>query len=151
MEALRPITKPECRTAPSVSPPSCETTRCGTRKPRVDARSRRTQRKELSRRETRADPPRERDLMAPAKKSGTRASARVRKPPPVDDFVYDDESCRQLAGRRGSEAYSPPVGWSKIALSLASIERAERRQWRQYCLTQRQRAQHDERQLAQEQ
>ena len=92
MEALSPITKPKCRTAPSVSPPSCETTRCGTRKPRVDARSRRTQRKELSRRETRADPTRERDLMAPAKKSGTRASARVRKPPSVaGDFEYGVE------------------------------------------------------------
>tara|TARA_B110001452_G_scaffold217191_1_gene188675 strand:+ start:77 stop:847 length:771 start_codon:yes stop_codon:yes gene_type:complete len=47
---------------------------------------------------------------------------------PQFDFVYDEESCRNLAGRRGSESYMPPEGWSKIALNLTAIEPTERRQ-----------------------
>ena len=66
----------------------------------------------MSRRETRADPTRERDLMAPAKKSGTRASARVRKPPSVaGDFEYDvDRISRAKARRAGTKR----VGAKKV-------------------------------------
>jgi len=67
----------------------------------------------LSRRETRADPTRERDLMDPAKKSGIRTSARVRKPPPVKDgFVYD---VVEQSPEEEEEEWSDVVGAKKAA------------------------------------